>query len=286
VISFATEHHFTGKERDAESGNDYFGARYYASAMGRFLSPDWSAKVEPVPYSKLGDPQTLNLYAYVGNNPLSRTDPTGHEATVSRSCTAGDNGRTSCTVNISASFSIYATNGSGISKDQLNAAATSMKSSIEGAWSGSFSQGSVDYTVSTHVTVSVASSEDAAKSSGAQNVVEMTNGPQHLTAAGLFTGGYTNPKASAGQRFDSGIMDINNVDNYAKHEFTHFLGVNDKPGAVLSNTNPGERPARATGQDLRMGVSPVTFYPPSPLGLPGPFDYQTYGAPAPGQDWR
>jgi len=68
----------TGKERDSESGNDYFGARYYASSMGRFLSPDWSAKVMPVPYAKLGDPQTLNLYAYVGNNPLSRTDPTGH----------------------------------------------------------------------------------------------------------------------------------------------------------------------------------------------------------------
>ena len=41
----ATEHHFTGKERDAESGNDYFGARYYAVCMGRFMSPDWSAKV-------------------------------------------------------------------------------------------------------------------------------------------------------------------------------------------------------------------------------------------------
>jgi len=60
--------HFTGKERDTESGNDYFGARYYSSAMGRFMSPDWSAKVEPVPYSKLDDPQTLNLYAYVTNN--------------------------------------------------------------------------------------------------------------------------------------------------------------------------------------------------------------------------
>ena len=68
----------TGKERDTESGNDYFGARYYASSMGRFLSPDWSAKAEPVPYAKLDNPQTLNLYAYVGNNPLSRTDPTGH----------------------------------------------------------------------------------------------------------------------------------------------------------------------------------------------------------------
>jgi len=49
-------HHFTGKERDSESGNDYFGARYYASSMGRFFSPDWSAKAEPVPYSKLDDP--------------------------------------------------------------------------------------------------------------------------------------------------------------------------------------------------------------------------------------
>jgi len=73
-FSCAFEHHFTGKERDAESGNDYFGARYYASSMGRFMSPDWSAKVEPVPYAKLGDPQTLNLYAYVGNDPFIRID--------------------------------------------------------------------------------------------------------------------------------------------------------------------------------------------------------------------
>jgi len=69
----------TGKERDAESGNDYFEARYYSSAMGRFLSPDWSAKEEPVPYAKLDDPQSLNLYAYVRNNPLARTDPDGHQ---------------------------------------------------------------------------------------------------------------------------------------------------------------------------------------------------------------
>jgi hypothetical protein len=46
--------------------------------MGRFMSPDWNETPIPIPYGNLGDPQTLNLYAYVGNNPLSRTDPTGH----------------------------------------------------------------------------------------------------------------------------------------------------------------------------------------------------------------
>jgi guanyl-specific ribonuclease Sa len=46
--------------------------------MGRFMSPDWSAQAEPVPYAKLDDPQTLNLYSYERNNPLSGADPDGH----------------------------------------------------------------------------------------------------------------------------------------------------------------------------------------------------------------
>jgi RHS repeat-associated protein len=69
---------FTGKERDAETGLDYFGARYFSSAQGRWTSPDWSTVPQPVPYADLTDPQTLNLYSYVRNNPLSRTDPDGH----------------------------------------------------------------------------------------------------------------------------------------------------------------------------------------------------------------
>lgn len=75
----STEQHFTGRERDTESGLDYFGARYYASSMGRFMSPDWSIQAEPVPYAKFEDPQSLNLYGYVKNSPLSRVDLDGHQ---------------------------------------------------------------------------------------------------------------------------------------------------------------------------------------------------------------
>ena len=68
----ATPLHFTGKERDAESGNDYFGARYYASTMGRFMSPD-PGNIGV----KIANPQTWNMYSYGLNNPLTITDPTG-----------------------------------------------------------------------------------------------------------------------------------------------------------------------------------------------------------------
>jgi len=71
--SYDTERHFTGKERDAESGLDNFGARYYGSSMGRFISAD-PFTVTP---GRVVDPQQLNLYAYVRNNPLKHIDPTG-----------------------------------------------------------------------------------------------------------------------------------------------------------------------------------------------------------------
>jgi RHS repeat-associated protein len=69
---------FTGKERDVETGLDYFGARYFSAAQGRFISADWSAQPVPVPYADFTNPQTLNLYAYVKNNPLATADLDGH----------------------------------------------------------------------------------------------------------------------------------------------------------------------------------------------------------------
>jgi len=49
--------------------------------MGRFMSPDWSAKEDPVPYAKLDNPQSLNLYSYVLNSPLILVDKDGHKVT-------------------------------------------------------------------------------------------------------------------------------------------------------------------------------------------------------------
>ncbi len=69
---------FTRKERDPETGLDFFEARYFSSAQGRFTSPDWSENPEPVPYADLRDPQSLNLYTYGRNNPLKNRDIDGH----------------------------------------------------------------------------------------------------------------------------------------------------------------------------------------------------------------
>jgi RHS repeat-associated protein len=67
------EEKFTGKERDAETGLDFFEARYFGSAQGRFTSTD---PVIMGPH-KVTNPQNWNLYAYSRNNPLRFTDPTG-----------------------------------------------------------------------------------------------------------------------------------------------------------------------------------------------------------------
>jgi RHS repeat-associated protein len=69
---------FEGKERDTETGNDEFGARYYTNRFGRWLSADWSAIPVAVPYATLANPQTLNLYSMVEDDPETSADLDGH----------------------------------------------------------------------------------------------------------------------------------------------------------------------------------------------------------------
>jgi len=72
LIILGEESHTSGKERDAETGLDYFGARYLSSAQGRWTSPD------PTYLSvNAFNPQSWNRYSYVLNNPLLYVDPMG-----------------------------------------------------------------------------------------------------------------------------------------------------------------------------------------------------------------
>jgi RHS repeat-associated protein len=92
VRAVAGDQKFTQKERDIESGLDYFGVRYFSSAQGRFTSPDEfvggpdelfdfadQASANPTFYADLTDPQSLNKYQYCYNNPLLYIDPNGHQ---------------------------------------------------------------------------------------------------------------------------------------------------------------------------------------------------------------
>jgi RHS repeat-associated protein len=98
---------FTGKERDYESGLglDFFETRYLSSAQGRFSSPDkfpwWNLQHSEKEEDKkkfedyVGNPQNWNMYAYVLNNPLNHTDPTGMLG-----CKVGDQAYTTCTITV------------------------------------------------------------------------------------------------------------------------------------------------------------------------------------------
>ena len=71
--SLNTDRKFTGQTEDEAAGLYWYASRAYDPAIGRFCSPD---PIVPAP----GNPQSLNRYSYVYNNPLKYTDPTGNSA--------------------------------------------------------------------------------------------------------------------------------------------------------------------------------------------------------------
>ena len=70
--SLNTDRKFTGQTEDEAAGLYWYASRAYDPEIGRFVSPD---PIVPTP----GNPQALNRYSYVYNNPLRYTDPSGHD---------------------------------------------------------------------------------------------------------------------------------------------------------------------------------------------------------------
>src|SRR4051794_36711013 len=80
--SFDSLVQFTGQQYNQEDNLYNFKTRYLGDWVGRFMSPDWSEGPDAVPFADFSNPQSLNLYSYGGNNPLSNTDDDGHDPLV------------------------------------------------------------------------------------------------------------------------------------------------------------------------------------------------------------
>jgi RHS repeat-associated protein len=162
---------FTGQERDTETSLDYFGARYYASGMGRFTSPDLLG-------GHLYDPQTLNKYVYVRNNPLSFTDPSGLDFYLT--CThTKDNGDTCQQVNNGGQKTWVqgtTTNGQFSATVISNGANGSLVDQNGNLYTGTFNQNGVSFT------------SDNGKGITSSAVFQNGSNDTTLTGSGLFQG--------------------------------------------------------------------------------------------------
>ncbi|HEV2351164.1 MAG TPA: RHS repeat-associated core domain-containing protein [Terriglobia bacterium] len=162
--------HFTGKERDSESGLDNFGARYNSSIAGRFMSPD------PVFVSadRLADPQSLNLYPYARNNPLLITDPTGLD--FYQTCTHTKDNEDTCQQVQNGSTKVWV---QGTSDDKGNFMANRIANDANGNL--------VD-TAHGNAAVSGSFDENGVHLNGAQGQFIDNSGQTNVNGSGLFSG--------------------------------------------------------------------------------------------------
>lgn len=240
------EHFFTGKERDSNSGLDYFGARHYASSMGRFMSPDWSAVEEPVPYSKLDDPQTLNLYGYVGNNPLSRVDADGHE--ISEALEHFRNVLAQTTVKVTFGFGYGRKGNLGPAEGRYEAA---LKGNV------AFSNGKIS--VSTSIEAGVSAGLGAMKS-GLGGSAEKTAATVDLNGGTVKAGGATSTEYVVGLK-TGGTSTEGSKDGFS---FNAEVGDGLLGGGGVSLTTDGVKEFKQGVQELINTLLPGPPPPPPP----------------------
>lgn len=241
--------HLTGKERDSESGLDNFGARYDASSLGRFMTPD------PLMASaKVWNPQTWNRYAYALNNPLRFIDPTGMD--VAQSC--ADNKKCQITVKVNVIWDKTANNGKGLTDKQK---ADFQKNQIDKAVKDYAKSGiklDVSYTEGSFTVDSNNNAHFTGLQSDAVNVVASNQ---------TYDGSNESTMTNSGTAIT--LINVNDVHDYnaaplftntTEHELAHqFLGDTAKPNSSLPGYIANEFNVDARVQGQHMGISQTGF---------------------------
>jgi RHS repeat-associated protein len=220
---------FTGYERDAETSLDFAQARFFASTLGRFQSPDdFLNDTHPV------SPQQWNLYVYGRNNPLRYSDPTGKKAkvTIDR-----DEKTKKGTILIEAKFLVYAAPGQKVTAKQLDRQRELIGKQIKESFTKKGMKGSdgVKYDISTKITVEAAANEaDAINTvtkdtagAGQYNLVEI--GSKQVYDSRRGESAHAATYSQQGESFDRMKVSLHNEaviasGNTYAHEFTHALG--------------------------------------------------------------
>lgn len=190
------EHYkFTGKDRDAETGLDLMGDRYYASPLGRFLKPDPN---QTAGFEHMRDPQAWNGYSYARNNPLTYVDPDGLSYHV---CVSGSDGKQQCSDVSDAEFDQAKQNpGAGISLKNGDIYSTVNGNQVK---VGTYNQTDVDLNpfaqaVLTHPTLQTAAATMNDPRTYALWYGASALGGVGLYAGGVFEGGLTTLELSGG----------------------------------------------------------------------------------------
>jgi RHS repeat-associated protein len=230
--------HFTGKEHDNETNLENFGARYDASSMGRFMSPD------PLMASAhVGDPQSWNRYSYVLNNPLGLVDPTGMDP----GCGTGDDSKCKVIIRVNIIYDKNANRGKGLTdKEKSEFGKTLAKAQKDFGKSGIGL--SVTYTAGT---MSPVGDDGQVHTTGERS--DSLNVMVSDTLAGGHSG--DSPPVQRGLYMTFiGVDDAHSATffpffaNTVEHEFTHHL----KGDTQNPNTNPFSYEANEFNVDFRV----------------------------------
>ncbi len=223
----STRQKFTGYERDEETNLDFAQARMYSSRLGRFTTVDDFTKD-----SDLNNSQSWNKYAYVRNNPLNLTDPTGEKAKID----VRVNRKTKVvTVKITASIGLWSKPGKKFNPD-LSKVQKNVKAQLK-KWGGSVKiPGGYKLNVQANVTVktfnSARSSDDVLKAdSSIMNVIQLVDRPASKECGEGANSCMGRGDAATIENPDGSLPDIGTWryttardENEPAHEFFHILG--------------------------------------------------------------